>query len=190
MTTQDKLTDGKHLAWNSILTAATGLLIVGLNIIFVPLMLHAFGREIYGILSLTWMVLANFTWLDFGFSRASARYVAQELALGRPTEAALWAWTAIISQAVLGLFGALLLFELAPLIVDHIHIRQADRQLIILTLRVFAFSIPIDFANRSMTVVTTIADRSRKLAAVPFHQLKKDVHMGHGAWRSRRYIML
>lgn len=156
---QTQRTQGRQLAWNSLLNVATGLLIVGLNILFVPQMLHAFGREFYGILTMTWMVLANFAWLDFGFSRASARYVAQELALGRPEDAALWAWTAIISQAVLGALGSIVLIGLAPVIVNHIHVQPADRPLVILTLRVFAFAIPIDFANRSIIGVLQAAQR-------------------------------
>jgi hypothetical protein len=38
--------------------------------------------------------------------------------------------------------------------------------------------------------VTAIADRSRKLMAVPFQELKKDAHIGHGAVRFAPHIML
>ena len=37
--------------------------------------------------------------------------------------------------------------------------------------------------------VTAIATRSRRLTAVPFQELRNDVHMGHGAWRCGPYIM-
>lgn len=164
LTTETQVTEAEHLAghnlaWNSLLNLGTSVLIVGLNIVFVPLMLHTFGTEFYGVLSVTWMVLANFGWLDFGFSRASARYVSQELARGRHDDAALWTLTAVISQAFLGGLGALLIWYFAPFVVDHIHVQKEHRELVILTLKLFAFSIPIDFANRSITGVMQAGQR-------------------------------
>lgn len=159
MTAESHITKGKHLAWNTLLNLGTGVFIMGLNVIFVPLMLHAFGTEFYGVLSVTWMVLANFSWLDFGFSRASARYVSQELILGNNDKAALWTWTAVVSQAFLGAVGALVAWSLAPYIVDHIHVQPQNRDLVILTLKLFAFSIPIDFAIRSLNGVMQAGQR-------------------------------
>jgi O-antigen/teichoic acid export membrane protein len=150
---------GRHLAWNSLLNLATAVFIAGLNVVFVPLMLHTFGTEFYGVLSVTWMVLGNFAWLDFGFSRASARYVSQELARGRPDQAALWTCTAVVSQTFLGLVGALAVWSTAPFIVNHIHVQSQNHELVVLTLRLFAFCIPIDFANRSITGVMQAGQR-------------------------------
>lgn len=150
---------GKHLAWNTLLNIATAVFIAGLNVIFVPLMLHTFGTEFYGVLSVTWMVLGNFAWLDFGFSRASARYVSQELGRGRPDQAALWTCTAVVSQTFLGLIGAVAIWLLSPFIVDHIHVQSQNRELVILTMRLFAFCIPVDFANRSITGVMQAGQR-------------------------------
>jgi O-antigen/teichoic acid export membrane protein len=150
---------GRHLAWNSLLNLGTAVFIACLNVIFVPLMLHSFGTEFYGVLSVTWMVLGNFAWLDFGFSRASARYVAQELGRGRPDQAALWTCTAVVSQAFLGLVGAVAIWGASPFIVNHIHVQSQNRELVVLTLRLFAFCIPIDFANRSITGVMQAGQR-------------------------------
>lgn len=150
---------GKHLAWNSLLNLGTAVFIAGLNVIFVPLMLHTFGTEFYGVLSVSWMVLGNFAWLDFGFSRASARYVSQELAQGRPDQAALWTATAVVSQTFLGLVGAAAVWAAAPFIVDHIHVQSQNRELVILTMRLFALCIPVDFANRSITGVMQAGQR-------------------------------
>ena len=54
---------------------------------------------------------------------------------------------------------AVLLCFLAPTIVDHIHVHQHNRDLVILTTRLFAFSIPLDFANRSFTGVLQASQR-------------------------------
>jgi len=147
------------LAANTLLNIATAIVTSVLAVAFVPLILHRFGTEFYGILSVTWMVLANFNFLDFGFSRASARYVAQELAQGNPDRAAIWTWTAVLSQAFLGVVGAVVIYHLAPFIVDHIHVQRGNRELGLLALRLFACSIPIDFANRSLTGVMQAGQR-------------------------------
>jgi O-antigen/teichoic acid export membrane protein len=159
MSRHEKLVHRKLLAGNSILNLGTGTLISVLNLIFVPPMLHTFGTELYGVLSVTWVVLANLSWLDFGFSRASAKYVAHELGLGRPREASMWTWTAVITQTVMGALGAVILWTAAPVIVKYIHVTPNQRDLVILTLRVFAFSIPIDFATRSMSGVIQAGQR-------------------------------
>ena len=142
------MTEGRRLFKNSALNLSTGVVIVGLNLLFVPLTLHAFGTELYGILSVTWMVLANLAWLDMGFSRATARFVAQDLSVGKHDKAAVWAWTAVTTQTLLGLAGGVILSCLAPFIVDNIHVQPENRQLVILSLRLFAFAIPVQFATR------------------------------------------
>ena len=52
---------------------------------------------------------------------------------------------------------------------------------------VFLYSTSRSMGERA---VTAIADRSRRLTAMPFQELKNDVHMGHGVLRSGPYIML
>lgn len=154
-----ELAKGSRIARNSVLNVCTGIAISCLSLVFVPLMLHAFGTELYGVLSVTWMVLAYLSWLDFGFSRASAKFVSGELGLGRLEDAASWAWTAIITQACLGLCGAFLLSGLTPLLVTHLHVLPKNQHLVAVTLHLFAFSIPLALANRSMTGVLQAGQR-------------------------------
>jgi O-antigen/teichoic acid export membrane protein len=153
------IVQGRHLASNSVLNLATNLLILLLNLLFVPIMLRTFGTELYGILSVTWIVLANMGWLDFGFSRATARFVAQELIHGRPDQAAKWTWTAILSQVFLGVLGAAVICALSPYLVELFKVDPAKRELALLTFRLFAFSIPVDFAVRSVSGVLQATQR-------------------------------
>jgi O-antigen/teichoic acid export membrane protein len=103
--------------------------------------------------------LAHLGWLDLGFSRASAKFVAQELARGQAEQAAVWAWTAAYTQTFLGLCGGALLWIFTPILVDLLHIHAGNRELVILTLRLFAFSFPLDLAARSMTGVLQATQR-------------------------------
>lgn len=148
-----------RLAWNTLLNLTTGLVLLVLNLLFVPLLLQAFGTELYGTLTLTWMVLAHLGWLDLGLSRASARYVARELAAGRPVQAAKWSWTALFAQSFLGVCGAVLLWLLAPLLVRVLQVHPARWELVILALRLFAVALPLDLAARSLSGVLQAGQR-------------------------------
>ncbi|MFZ0929693.1 MAG: polysaccharide biosynthesis C-terminal domain-containing protein [Syntrophobacteraceae bacterium] len=191
MKEQRQLTDGKRLARNSFLNLGTGVFIVGLNVAFVPLMLHSYGTELYGVLSATWMVLANLGWLDFGFSRATARFVAQDLTIGRLERAALWTWTAVFSQALLGLIGAIVLSYFAPFIVSHIHVKSGNERLVILTLRLFAFSVPVDFASRSMIGVLQAGQRFDRVNGISlFNTISTFVVYGFGIWLGADFLVV
>jgi len=109
------LTHSRLLARNSLISLGTSAAVLGLGILFVPLMLHEFGLELFGILTITWVLVANLAWLDLGLSSAAARYVAGELAVGSRESAAIWAWTAIATQACLGALGAVAVWFASPL---------------------------------------------------------------------------
>ena len=53
--------------------------------------------------------------------------------------------------------------------------------------RCFLYSISRSIGERA---VTARATRSRRLTAVPFQEVRNEVHIGHGAWRCGPYIML
>ena len=154
-----ELVRGTRIAKNSALNLVTGILTSCLGLIFVPIMLHAFGTELYGVLSVTWMVLGYLAWLDLGLSRASAKFVAQELVMGRLDEAASWAWTALLTQTLLALAGAIILSVCAPTVVKYLHVATKNRTLVILALHLFAFSIPISLAARSLNGVLQAGQR-------------------------------
>lgn len=150
---------GRRVALNSVLNLVTGIAIIVLNLLFVPALIRSFGTELFSVLSVTWMVLANLAWLDLGFSRAAARFVAQELAADRPDRAAMWSWTAVLTQFVIGSAGALVLFALAPRLTLLLHIDPQRQALVTLALRLFAFSVPLDLATRSLSGVLQARQR-------------------------------
>lgn len=150
---------GRRLAWNSFLNLSTGGVLLLLSIVFTPFMISSFGVELYGALSVTWMVLANLAWLDFGFSRATARHVAQELAVGDTEQAAAWTWAALFTQFAVGALGAVALWLSAPALVDALQVQPERRELVTLALRLFAVSVPLDLAGRSFGGVLEAGQR-------------------------------
>jgi O-antigen/teichoic acid export membrane protein len=130
-----------------------------LSVAFVPLMLRSFGMELYGVLSITWMIFGHLGWMDLGFSAACTKFVAGSLANLRHDEAASWAWTSVGAQLALGTLGGLGLWLSAPPLVDLLQVQADQRELAVLTLRLFALGIPLDLVGRSMTAVLEAAQR-------------------------------
>jgi O-antigen/teichoic acid export membrane protein len=137
----------------------TGGLILVLNVAFVPAMLHSFGMELYGVLSVTWMVLSHLQWLDLGFSAACAKYVARDLARGMEAEAGRWAWAAVTVQAIVGTVAALALWLSAPYLAELLKVDPARREMVVLALRMFALVVPLDLSAKSMTGVLEATQR-------------------------------
>ncbi len=158
-TAPDELVTGRRIASNSILTLATGLFVLVSGIVIIPFTIDAFGRELYALLTITWMLSAHLAWLDFGLSRAAAKFVAHDLALGERERAASWGWTAITSQVFLGLIGTVGLWFGAPAILHGLKVDPAHAQLGLLTIRVFATTIPLALATRSLLGVLQAGQR-------------------------------
>lgn len=144
---------GRLIARNSLLNLSTGGLVLLLNVAFAPLMLRAFGMEIYGLLAVTWMVLGHLTWLDFGMSAASAKFAARELARSRPDEAAAWTWAAASAQLIAGLIGGAALWFAAPALAEVLRIDPARISLVVLALRLLAIALPFDLVSRALSGV-------------------------------------
>lgn len=153
------MASGRLLARNSLLNLGAGGCLLILNVLFVPAMLQSFGLELYGVLSVTWMVLGHLRWLDLGFSAACAKYVAQDLALDRPMRAARWAWTAVAVQAILGVVAAALLWWAAPALASVLKVDPARREMVVFALRMFALVVPVDLASRSLNAVLEATQR-------------------------------
>jgi O-antigen/teichoic acid export membrane protein len=111
---------GRLLARNTLLNLigqATPLLV---GVITLPFIVHGLGAERYGLLSLSWVVLAYFTIFDLGLGRAATKFVAEALAKGDHDRVPRLVWTAVTVQAVCGGLGALMLVATTSFLVEHV----------------------------------------------------------------------
>jgi O-antigen/teichoic acid export membrane protein len=110
---------GKKVLARNVLLNLLGLslpLIIGF--FSMPLILAGLGKERFGLLSLTWMILGYVSVFDLGLGRATTRYIAFALSQGEKDQIPSIFWTTVIAQFLLGLIGSLLIFSLTPIIVD------------------------------------------------------------------------
>lgn len=84
----------------------------------VPIYLAAIGTARYGIVSVAWILLGYFGFLDFGLSRASANALAR-VGHGTRDERAPILVTAFVLNLATGLVGSVLLYVCARLFVAH-----------------------------------------------------------------------
>jgi len=153
------LTHSRLLARNSLLSLAAGIAGLVVGVIAVPLIIGEFGLELFGVLTVTWILITNLVWLDLGLSRATGRYVARELAVGTPEGAAAWAWTALATQACLGTVAVAVIWFTQPFLVDALGVSPAAHDSATFAFQLFALSIPIEFAVRSQIGVLEAAQR-------------------------------
>lgn len=155
-----------RIAHHSALNAVTQAVLLATGFVFVPLMLRAFGLELFGVLTVTWMVLGQLGWLHLGLGQALTKFVSRELATGKGATAARLAWSALVAQVGLGLVVAVLGWAFTPALVHLFRVSPANAGLVAFTLRVFAITLPLDMALSSLNGVLQAGQRFVALNAL------------------------
>ena len=95
------------------------LLPLATSLATVPFYIHQIGLARYGVVTITWVLLGYFGFLDFGLSRASANALAK-LGHGSSRDRSPVLVTAFCCNLGLGLTGGLLLYAVGHMVLLHI----------------------------------------------------------------------
>lgn len=87
-------------------------------LITVPIYIHLIGAARYGVLSIVWLLLGYFGFLDFGLSRASANALSR-LSHENAAERVPVLVTSLYLNMALGLFGGLVLYGASSLLLAY-----------------------------------------------------------------------
>jgi O-antigen/teichoic acid export membrane protein len=101
---------------NFVYNLAGALLPIGVSLIAVPVYIHVIGTARYGVVSITWLLLGYFGFLDFGLSRASANALSK---LTAPTDRSPVLVTAFVLNVGLGTIGGAVMFFAGRLLLAH-----------------------------------------------------------------------
>lgn len=93
---------------NTLYNVGGSVLPIALTLVTVPLFLELIGEQRYGVLSIAWVLVGYFGFLDMGLGRATAHRIAT-LTHANPSERAAVFWTALSINGGLGLLGGMLL---------------------------------------------------------------------------------
>jgi O-antigen/teichoic acid export membrane protein len=137
----------RSLAWNALGT----VLPLVLAVLAVPWLIEGLGTDRFGLLTIVWALVGYASLFDLGLGRALTLLAAERL--GQDDAAALkpLLWTALAWLAALGLLAALLLWLLAPLLVQGLGTPAALAEEATLAFRVLALGLPLVFITSALT---------------------------------------
>ena len=92
---------------------------IGVTLITVPIYFAHIGAERYGVLSIVWILLGYFGFLDFGLSRATTNALSK-LAHRSVIERSGVLVTALCLNLLFGILGALILYLFGSILITHI----------------------------------------------------------------------
>jgi O-antigen/teichoic acid export membrane protein len=104
-----------HFAIN----AVGALVPLAVSLVTVPIYLRYIGAARYGVLSIVWLLLGYFGFLDLGLSKAAANALARLRAASQPDRARVLV-TALSVNFTLGLIGSLVIFLGGSAVLDHV----------------------------------------------------------------------
>jgi O-antigen/teichoic acid export membrane protein len=93
-------------------------LLIGL--LAIPPIIRQLGLERFGILSIIWVVVGYFGFVDLGLGRATTKFVAEALGKGEPEKVPGYLWTTVFFQAAMSLLGAVGLVLMTSVLTEKI----------------------------------------------------------------------
>lgn len=138
------LTRGNLLARSTLWNLAGQIFPMIAAVLAIPPIVRGIGLDRFGILTLGWVVVGYFSLFDLGLGRALTKMVADKLAAGRDSDLHAFIWTSCFLMLALGLLAGLMMFLLAPGLVDHV-LRIPDNLKVetVHALYLLAISVPI-----------------------------------------------
>ena len=89
------------------------------GVLTIPQIIRGLGTNGYGILSIAFLVLGYFTIFDLGLSRATVKFVAENMSLDKIHKVPELVWTSLFLLTAMGCIGAGIAAALVPYAVTH-----------------------------------------------------------------------
>lgn len=144
----------RSIAFNTILNLIGQIIPIAVAFFSIPILLSHIGKDLFGILSLVWVVLGYFLIFDFGVSKALTKFIAEELREGEESNIAHLFWTTITFQIVISAVLGLAAIFIMPILVKTA--LKIPPEHIAISLRAFSYSIlliPISMTLNSLFCV-------------------------------------
>lgn len=90
------------------------------GILFIPLIINAMGVEIFGVLSIIWMLIGYFTLFDLGISRALTFLLSRNIGAGVPEENSYIYSTAVPIVVMTGVIGGGIFYAISGWLVERV----------------------------------------------------------------------
>lgn len=145
---------------NSALTFASQAFGAGLAFVCVPFLVRALGNEAFGLLSLLWMFVGYFGYLDLGIGQAAVKFLAESVAGSERGRSAHLIRKAASLSLLLGLLGGALMAAIAFIGIERFFtvspsLQQEARS----TLLILAACLPAILLQASLRSVPMVFNR-------------------------------
>ena len=140
----------RPLRTNFVLNLLSPFARIAVALVTIPIYIHHLGYSRYGVLTIAWILVGYFGFLDLGLSRASTNALAKLRAAPQPDRARVLLTTLILSLGF-GLVGAALLFVVGGYMFERVLTIPADLK------REVAQSFPWMVCLFPMTLVSGVA---------------------------------
>jgi len=114
------------IAKNTIFNLLGQVLPMAVGVLTIPYIVHGLGTAQYGILSIAMMLLGYFNIFDLGLSRATVKFVAENLDPENIHKVPELIWTSLSLLVGLGIVGGLIAALFVPFSVTHLFKMPAD----------------------------------------------------------------
>jgi len=157
----DQKQRGRRLiAKNSILNLAGQVLPMLVGVLTIPYIVRGLGTAEYGILSIAMMLLGYFNIFDLGLSRATVKFVAENLGSEEVHKVPELVWTSLSLLLILGCVGGAIAAFFVPISVTHVFKMPANLvNEARIALFVLCASMPIMLGNNALRGVLEAAQR-------------------------------
>ncbi len=126
----------------------------------IPFIVHSLQVDLYGILTLSGIVIGYFSFLEFGLGAATVKYIAQYLAQKQEEKISETFWSSLLVYAVLGSLGTAVIYFSVPFFVNYFFKIPADlKPVAIIVLKVGSFGFLISMLSSVAGGVIRAASR-------------------------------
>lgn len=158
---------GSLLARNTLINLLAQITPLMVAVFTIPLVVRGLGTERFGLLAIAWVILGYFTLFDLGLGRATTKYVAEAFGNKGEDQVPGIIWTAVTVQALTGLMGAFILWNMTDLLVYKVlNIPAELLEEARITFHLLALSIPVILISSSFSGALEAAQRFDLLSAV------------------------
>ncbi|HEY4817328.1 MAG TPA: oligosaccharide flippase family protein [Candidatus Acidoferrum sp.] len=148
------------IAKNSILNLAGQVLPLLAGVLTIPYIVRGLGTDGYGILSIAMMLLGYFNIFDLGLSRATVKFVAENLDSDQVHKVPELIWTSLSLLVILGCIGGAIAAFFVPISVTHVFkMPPALAGEARVALFVLCVSMPVMLGNNALRGVLEAAQR-------------------------------
>ena len=156
----EKQRDRRLIAKNTVFNLIGQVLPMAVGVLTIPLIVRGLGTAQYGILSIAMMLLGYFNIFDLGLSRATVKFVAENLDPENIHKVPELIWTSLSLLVGLGIIGATVAAIFVPISVTHLFKMPAELAgQARIALFVLCASMPIMLGNNALRGVLEAAQR-------------------------------